>query len=185
MSKPRSSTTVARPRPYAYAPRDTQRARRKSPTRPGRTLFTATPATTISTKRALREPRVRDPAPARRLEPVHDSHARNRPEERRDLDALEGPPDAAEVRSSDREDEEDDRDRDPDRGRDHDRPAPPGPGHLPGEGSRTRARDGRVGDDGHARSIVRGHGTGHTRGSRPTLAHGPDRRSDAKAKIVR
>ena len=51
MSKPRSRMTVASPRPPENAPRETHRARRRSPTRPGRTLLTATPATTISTKR--------------------------------------------------------------------------------------------------------------------------------------
>ena len=71
------------------------------------------------------------------------------------LNALERAPHGAEVGPADREDEEDDRDRDADRRRDRERAAPPVPRHVRHERSRSRARHGRVGDDGHARSIVR------------------------------
>ena len=85
--------------------------------------------------------------------------------------------------AADREDEEHNRDRDSDRGGDPHRAVPPRHRHVPRVRDRTRTRDGRVGDHGHARSIVRRHGEGHPRGSRATLAHGPDRRADPRAKI--
>ena len=91
---------------------------------------------------------------------------------------------AAEIGSPDREHEEDDRDRDPDRSRDDERAAAATPRNLRHARGRSRGRDGRVGDDGHARSIVIGLVTGHPQGSRATLALGPDRRADPRAKIL-
>ena len=185
MSKARSSMTVARPRPPEYAPRDTQRARSRSPTRPGSTLFTATPATTISTNRRCPSRGVGDPPPPRRLQPVDRAHARHRAEQRQRPDAGERAPHGAEIGSADRENEEDDRDRDSDRSRDDERAAAAGsrapPAAVESRPCDTTDESGTTVTVEASSEVTR---RGHRRGSRATLAHRPDRRSDARAKIV-
>ena len=133
----------------------------------------------------LPEPRVGDAPPPGRLEPVDGSHARHRTGDRDELDVLERAPHGAEVGAADREEQEDQRDRDPDRSRDEERAAAPGAGHVGERGGPARAHDGRVGDDGHVRRIVRRHVPGLRRGSKPTLAHRPVRISDPRAIIHR
>ena len=133
---------------------------------------------------ALAEPGVGDPPPAGRLHPVDDAHARHRAEQRQRPDAGERAPHASEVGSPDREHEKDDRDRDADRSRDDERAAAAVPRDLRHARGRSRGRDGRVGNDGHAPSIVIRLGTGHPQGSRATLALGPDRHADPRAKIL-
>ena len=73
--------TVATPRPYENAPRETQRARSRSPTRPGSTLLTATPRRP-SRRTAADRPRRGDLAPARCLEPVDAPHTHHGAEQR-------------------------------------------------------------------------------------------------------
>ena len=99
--------------------------------------------------------------------------------------ALQRAPDGAEIGPADREIEEDDRHRDTDRGSHHERAAARVARHLREPWSRGRAHD-RVRDDGHSGSFVTRHAeVSHGRGSRASLAHGPDRCSDAHAIIHR
>ena len=133
----------------------------------------------------LPQPRVGDPPPPGRLEPVDGAHARHCTGDRHGLDVPERAPHGAEVCAADREEQEDQRDRDPDRSRDEERAAASAAGHVGERGGTASAHDGRVGDDGHVRRIVRRHVPGLRRGSKPTLAHRPVRISDAGAIIDR